>query len=279
MLKEETRNQKVERQLKEVSECTLEEYSKAFTPILISRKARKNYIQEKLIDSHPYMSIGTGIYLNFAGHRWLVTANHIIVKIENELQSAPVYVRSGNDVVPLFHDMSTIPMCRFPEEDVAVIPLYKDSHCDYSDAQFIEVKNSSKFDYAEQFRIGIYGYLNKGHKTISEQIDPSQFLSKVGLLKEKETHQRVFLEFDRKNFQGDVTDQNYVPQPNGLSGGPVFGLGSVHQIQSSRLQAGVFCGLFVSQTDKGRESNASFVPMELITDCLNSTLDAYEVVK
>ncbi len=277
MLKQESRYVSVEERLRLVSQRTLNQHINAFSPILISRKARRNYLQEKPIDSHPYMSIGTGIYLSCAEHRWLITANHVVGIIQNELQSAPIYVRSGSEIVQLFQDRDQIPICRFEYEDLAVIPLSMDSHCNYSDAMFIHVQQSPKFDYAKQFRIGVYGYLNKDHKSISEEINPRQFLSKVGSMKEKETRQLVSLEFNRKSFEGDVADQNFVPQPNGLSGGPVFGLGTVNQIQTNPQQTGTFCGLVGSQNDKGRRSYASFVPRELLANCLSSATETFGV--
>jgi len=260
--------------VKSASERTLRKYQEAFTPILISRKARKNYRHEEPIASHPFMSTGTGIFVIYKSKKWLITANHVISNIENDHHSAPIYVRNGGAIEPLFRDSEKMAIIRMAKEDVAVIPLFLDAGTDYTKSLFLNLDQIPTTRFSEQFRIGVYGYLKKLHTSVGGEIIPSQYLSKIGSKSDAITASRVHTEFNRRAFEGDVIDKNFVPEPDGLSGGPVFALGTAHEIQSNSNQIGDFCGLFITQSDAGKHGDASFVPLECLKDCIEESISA-----
>jgi len=267
-------NTVVSEQIRSVADRTLSKYQDSFTPILLSRKARNNYLLEEPVKTHPFMSTGTGIFVRHQSKPWLITACHVINKIERDHDSAPIYLRSGDNIEPLFRDSDRIEIIRMPDEDVAAIPLFKDYSLDYSGSTFIDLDQVPMVVCHNQLRIGAYGYLNKMHKSVGKVVNPSRYLSRVGTKTNHATPSQVFLEFDRREFEGDVIDRNFVPEPNGLSGGPVFAVGTAHEIQNNSSQVGTFCGLFITQSDKGKHGSASFVPLDCLKDCLRSSTNA-----
>jgi len=136
-------------QIRSVSDRTLRNYQDSF---------------EKPIETHPFMSTGTGIFVKHQSKPWLITANHVISKIARDYDSAPMYVRSGDAIEPLFRNSDRIEIVRMSDEDVAAIPLFEDRGADYSGSTFIDLDQVPNVVYPDQLRIGAYGYANKTHK-------------------------------------------------------------------------------------------------------------------
>lgn len=244
------------RQTKEKSDWVLDSYKHAITPILISRNVRKNYRHEPNIETHPYMIVGTGTYIIFGGRRWLVTANHVVERVlEDTFHSAPPYVLNGNTVVQLYESIGSFRIYPVKNYDLALIPLSEDSSCNYDKVTWLTENDFYTGNYANELWVVVYGFLKKKHTAVSNVADLSQLVTKVS---EVNGH-RVSLKFDRKKFEGHSVDSNIIPQPDGASGGPVFGLGNLEHIAQRSQWKAWFCGIFIEQKDKGAASSAVFV--------------------
>jgi len=262
-------------QLKEVSERTLRANVDAFTPILISRKTRKNYPHEERLDTHPFMSIGTGIFITYKDCRWFATAKHVIDNLRNEHFCAPIYLRMNSRITMLCEKATAVNFVECDKEDIALVCLTEidNPSIDFDNMKFIDIDNLAEKRAEDSLRVGIYGYLRKFQKSVGNEINPSQYLTRVGAMDATLDSPVVELEFNRRKFEGDVIDNNIVPQPNGLSGGPVFALGSVHDIAKCDSHIGVFCGLFQTQSDKGANGKATYARLRTIKACMTDASD------
>lgn len=252
----------------------IKEHSSSFTPIIISRKARRNYSQEKSIETHPWMTIATGCYLRFEDRYWLVTANHVIDKLEKEHNRAPIYGQNGQKLIELFNDSVQFNIVRFSSEDVAVIRL--ENIVDFDHVRWIEPGHIIHAPSAQQFRVGLYGYLRKRHKSVSNSVDIVQYLTRVCEPNKYHGSHQVCVDFDRRAFEGDVTDRTFVPQPDGLSGGPVFGLGTVNELAMNTAHQLRFCGMLIEQSD--RCDRGVFVDANYLFRCITCAAQELKLI-
>ena len=163
-------------------------------------------------------------------------------------------------VVQLYEGVGSFRICQVKNYDLALIPLSEDNTCSYDKVTWLTENDFYTGKYGNEFWVGVYGFLKKKHKVVSNAADLSQFVTKVS---EVEGH-RVNLKFDRRKFEGHSVDSNIIPQPNGASGGPVFGFGNLEDIaQRSRWKVW-FCGIFIEQKDKGAASSAVFVSSDAL---------------
>lgn len=247
MMNSDKKEQDIQLSCERHNDWILTKHRASFTPVVVSRKARRNYPQEKSTISHPWMAVATGCYISHQQKKWLVTADHVITKLEKEHKSAPIYVQSDEKLIELAAGFRQIKVVRFSQDDVVVIAL-EDAE-NFGDVEWIEHRDVIHAPTSHQFRVGMYGYLRKHHKSISGPIDIVQFLTRVLEPEQQGGDNQVYIDFDRRAFAGDVDDGNLVPQPDGFSGGPVFGLGTVRELMDGKSRKLRFCGMLIEQSD------------------------------
>jgi len=256
--------------LKNNSEWILSKYLNSFTPVLISRHARKNYRQEKPIETHPFMAHGSGTFVCYKNQRWLITALHVIDTLRAQYGCAPIYILNGLRPVELHPDRDNLLLYSHREYDLALIPLSESNQPNLRDATFIPINESQLDDTEEHFRIGLCGYLRKTHKSISDRMTPSFSWARITHREHASKQNRLILDYDRTEFEGSNKEGDTIPQPDGLSGGPAFASGDprIRKLESDwKLN---FKGILLEQHDRKSNSTAEVLPLDGIIHSLSS---------
>ena len=162
-------------------------------------------------------------------------------------------------MIELFPESDRIPFVAAEGMDLVAVELSRLENPETEYLEYLDLENQIDENPQSHFRIQVGGYIRKENKSISDTVHPARYLTRVTARKSVSDQALIELDFDREAFEGDTQAGNVVKRPDGLSGGPAFGLGNLELAVDVSHRKHWFSGILLCQADRGQLSTADLL--------------------